>query len=254
MLGCANGTPGSGTETCNPIPLSVSLVSTLFCEIAPFLWEERQASLHLFLGKPSELLKLYGPSLPAIQMQQLTWWLRSTQWTSFPLLCLKLTGFLASCFIVFSPRTFHYWIVFFSLVTSQPNVHAFAFRKGAFMSGETCLRDEPLTYACPGNACNWEWFCVLTVKQPPEASPRPALLALKENSQETWPSTNADSRVRSDNTQRSFPRSRLLPVLIHYFVTDQLRNLFFQLVQNASKEKKLENECMQMHGSLPSTL
>lgn len=203
MLGCADGTTGSETETCNPIPLSVSLVSTLFCEIAPFLWEEKQACLHLFLEKhtwASSTLwteSLCNPNKAVHLAIQIPAMGHPFPWT---ILSSQASWLLASLRFLLELFT----IELFSFVTAQPNVHAFTFRKGASMSGETCLRDEPLTYACPGNACNWEWFCVLTVKQPHEASPRPALLALKKDSQETWPSTNANSRVRSYSTQLSF--------------------------------------------------
>lgn len=114
--------------------------------------------------------------------------------------------FLASCFVVFSPWTFHYCIVFCSFVTSQPNVHAFTFRKGVFVSGETCLGDEPRCVHVRA-VLAWEWFSVLTVQQPHETSPRPALLALKNNVQETRPSTSANGRIRSYSTQWSFPCS-----------------------------------------------
>lgn len=68
MLGCANGTAGSGTETGNPFPSPFPW--SLICEIAPFLLEERQASLHIFSGKHRELLKLRGPRLSAIPTPQ----------------------------------------------------------------------------------------------------------------------------------------------------------------------------------------
>lgn len=153
MCGRADGTTGSGTETCNPIPLSVSLVSAMFCEIASFLWEEKQACPHLFLGKHTWASSavwaeaLCNPNKAvhlAIQIQAMG---HPFPWT---ILSSQASWLLAS--LCFLPELFT--VELFSFVTSQPNVHAFTFRKGAFMSGGTCLRDEPLTHACPGSACN----------------------------------------------------------------------------------------------------
>lgn len=99
MFGCVNGTLGSGTETYSHSPLCFpGLCSVLWN--SPFLCEERQASLHLSLGKHSELLKLYGPSCSAIQMQQLASRLRSTWWDILSLELSEAHRLLASlCFL-----------------------------------------------------------------------------------------------------------------------------------------------------------